>query len=294
MAVLAPLAMGAAAAGLLYLGLKALTGPAKVPLEKGRTYRILATLDWTKIPFATPTVPDRDVYASYLKAMFGGLPDPRSTVLPRGASLLPTPDGLGFGDVDKPFLDTQADAEAFFAGRPSRWVLTGRWLRETTDKLTVPAELLKILPQVEFQILPSGSFAEPGKPLTGTLELEKGRTYAVLIGFDWTKIPGATPTVPDKDAMANYIKMVFGGLDQFGTGAFDATGIATREGLGFKVLSQPMPRDQAETQKFLTGQRSFWVFNTQWLKTTTSKVPDVPEQAKKIFSDANFFLLPVA
>jgi hypothetical protein len=95
-----------------------------------------------------------------------------------------------------------------------------------------------------------------GQPMISALK--KGSTYAILVVLDWQKIPGATPTVPDKDAMSNYMKLIFGG----------GPGSVTPDGLGFKVLSQPTLRNEDEAKKFFAGQQSAWVLNAQWLRST--------------------------
>ncbi len=128
-------------------------------------------------------------------------------------------------------------------------------------------------------------FVDP-KNLPGLVSaLQKGRTYAVLVVLDWTKIPGATPTTPDKDSMANYLKLIFGG----------GPGASPPDGLGFKVLSTPTLRDAAESTKFFAGQPSTWVLNAQWLKDDTgptgvAMTPDL----NKVLPNAAFYLLPVA
>jgi hypothetical protein len=120
----------------------------------------------------------------------------------------------------------------------------------------------------------------PGSP--GLVNaLTKGRTYAITVVLDWSKIPGAVPATPDKDAMANYMKVIFGG----------GPGAATPDGLGFKVLSAPALRDEGEAKKFFAGQPSAWVLVGQWLKNT--KTVDMTPELNKVLPTAAFFLLPV-
>lgn len=113
--------------------------------------------------------------------------------------------------------------------------------------------------------------------------LDKGRTYAILTMLDWSKIPGATPTVPDKDAMSKFIKTVFGG----------GPGAAKPDGLGFKLLSDPALRGEADAKLFFAGQPSAWVMNGQWLRDERTVVDMTPELSK-IFPTAAFYILPVA
>jgi hypothetical protein len=113
--------------------------------------------------------------------------------------------------------------------------------------------------------------------------LDKGRTYAILVMYDWTKIPGATPTVQDKDATSRYIKTIFGG----GPGALKP------DGLGFKLLSEPALRGEADAKLFFAGQPSAWVMNGQWLRDERT-VSDMTADLSKIFPTAAFYLLPVA
>jgi len=113
--------------------------------------------------------------------------------------------------------------------------------------------------------------------------LDKGRTYAILTMLDWSKIPGATPTVPDKDLMSKYIKTVFGG----------GPGAAKPDGLGFKLLSDPALRGEADAKLFFAGQPSAWVMNGQWLRDART-VEDMTPELSKIFPVAAFYILPVA
>lgn len=111
--------------------------------------------------------------------------------------------------------------------------------------------------------------------------LDKNRTYAILVMLDWSKIPGATPTTPDKDLMSKYIKTVFGG----------GPGAVTPDGLGFKVLSDPALRGEEDAKKFFAGQPSAWVMNGQWLKDT--RTVDMTPDLNKVFPSAAFYILPV-
>jgi hypothetical protein len=106
-----------------------------------------------------------------------------------------------------------------------------------------------------------------GQPMVSALK--KGQAYAFLVMLDWQKIPGATPTVPDQEAYSTYIKGIFEGST---AGGFmpDPSGIATATGLGFKVLSKPMIRNNEEAKKFLAGQPSAWILTAQWLKDTSA------------------------
>lgn len=120
----------------------------------------------------------------------------------------------------------------------------------------------------------------PGGPPGLVDKLQKDRTYAAQVIYDWSKIPGAVPATPDKEAAANYIKAVFGGSGE------------QAPGLGFKVLSTPQLRDEAEAKKFFAGQPSSWVFNVQWLKDEPHVKMDAA--TNKVFPNAAFFILPVA
>ncbi len=129
---------------------------------------------------------------------------------------------------------------------------------------------------------PPPPFVDP-KNMPGLVSaLDKGRTYAVMVALDWTKIPGAVPTTPDKDAMSNYLKVVFGG----------GPGASTPDGLGFKVLSAPMLRGEDDAKKFFAGQVSIWVITAQWLKDTHAV--DMTPDLNKVLPNASFYLLPVA
>ena len=109
--------------------------------------------------------------------------------------------------------------------------------------------------------------------------LTKGKSYAVLAMNDWTKMPGAISPggggyqTPDKDGNARYIKAVF-------------------ENVGFKVLSEPQLRDNAEAAKFYSGQPALWVFNAQWTKD--EKFVTLEPAALPIFPMTMFYPLGVS
>ena len=117
------------------------------------------------------------------------------------------------------------------------------------------------------------------KPVGLADTLNKGQTYAILAMVDWTKIPGAVAPggggyqTPDLAGNARYVKEVF-------------------TNLGFKVLSDPQTRDEAEAKKFFAGQPSLWVFNGQWTKD--AKIVDLPADLRPIFPTTAFYILPVS